>query len=281
EPLTGRARAADNRVQICNPRPAGSSPGCPAWRIVLPRPRRLSTPVCLALAVSLAAALAWPAQASLMLAQPPYRPKDFAFLKKDGWFHIIYIRHDITLTNEFTEKDFGHAISADMYTWYQLDPLLAVRDPAWDNGHVWAPHIFLKDGVYYMVYTGVTDRPDGSTEQRMGLAISTDLATWNRVDQPVLSVTEVPWAWQDTLTARNGFRDPFVMPDPSTPNRWLMYYSTFPAADTTGMIVGVASSDGDFSRWQDLKPLWITNQQYSYNALVESPHLFRHGDLWF
>ena len=63
-----------------------------------------------------------------------------------------------------------------------------------------------------------------------GSVPSTDLATWNRVDQPVLSVTEVPWAWQDTLTARNGFRDPFVMPDPSTPNRWLMYYSTFPAA---------------------------------------------------
>ncbi len=232
--------------------------------------------------MALALAAPVPARASLMLAQPPYRPKDFTLIKKDGLFHIFYIRHDINLPTTETEKDFGHATSPDTYYWTQLPPVLAVRNDNWDNFHVWAPTIFLKDGVYYMVYTGVTERPGlAAAEQRTGLATSTDLMTWNRLDEPVFSVRQVPWAWQDTANASNGFRDPFVMPDPSVPGRWLMYTTTFPAADTLGMIVGVATSTGDFTQWQDLKPLWITNERYSYNALVESPHLFRHGDLWF
>jgi hypothetical protein len=243
---------------------------------VLPLLRLRSARAVRALTLALALAAPVPARASLMLAQPPYRPKDFALIKKDGLFHVFYIPTDAT------EKDFGHAVSADTYYWTQLPAVLTVRDDNWDNFHVWAPTIFLKDSVYYMVYTGVTQRPDvAATEQRTGLATSTDLNTWNRLDEPVFSTRQVPWAWQDTANANNGFRDPFVMPDPSVPGRWLMYTSTFPAADTLGMIVGVSTSTGDFTQWQDLTPLWITNEQYSYNALVESPHLFRHGDLWF
>jgi len=223
-----------------------------------------------------------PAHASLMLPSPPYRPKDFTIVKKDGEYHVFYIRHDITKPELETERDFGHAVSADMYTWYQLPPVIPVRDSSWDNQHVWAPSIVELDSVYYMFYAGVTKRPGTSqVEQRLGLATSTDLMTWNRLDQPLYSCRDVPWAWCDTLNNNNGFRDPFVMPDPSVPGQWLLYYSAFPAADTAGMIVGVAASDGDLTRWTDVMPLWATQQQYSYSSIIESPHLFKHGGLWF
>ena len=217
-----------------------------------------------------------------MLAPPPYRPKDFAIVKKDGEFHIFYIRHDNTKTELENERDFGHAVSSNMYSWDQRPAVILVRDSSWDNLHVWAPSIVERDSVYYMFYTGVTARPGTSqTEQRLGLATSTDLMNWNRLDEPIYSCRDVPWSWCDTLNNDNGFRDPFVMADPSGPGRWLMYYTTFPASNTTGMIVGVAASSGDFTRWDDLMPLWATNLHYSFTTLLESPHLLKHGSQWF
>ena len=71
-----------------------------------------------------------------------------------------------------TEKDFGHAISTDLYHWQQLPPVMAVDPQGWDNRHVWAPHIVYSLGLYWMYYTGVTHRPPQYMEtQRMGLAV--------------------------------------------------------------------------------------------------------------
>ncbi|HEY6865621.1 MAG TPA: hypothetical protein VI792_00080, partial [Candidatus Eisenbacteria bacterium] len=234
------------------------------------------------LLVALLLAAAVEARAALMLTPPPYRPKDFTLLKKDGQFHLFYIRHDTSLPDDQTEKDFGHATSYDLYAWTQQPPVLPVVGTGWDNFHVWSPSIVLLDGVYYMFYTGVTQYPGiAATQQRIGVATSTDLMTWNRLDTPIYACSDVPWAWCDTLNPNNGFRDPFIMPDPSAAGHWLMYYTTFPLADTAGMIIGVGSSAGDLTQWSDLKPLWATNEQYSFNAVLESPHLFQHGDLWF
>ncbi len=239
----------------------------------------------LLLAGALGALLAVPGvpHAALMLANPPYRPKDFTMVKKDGVYHLFYIRHDTTVPMSETEFDFGHAVSTDLFSWTQLPPVLHARDGAWDNHQVWAPSIVERDGVYYMFYTGVSDSAalPWAGWQRTGIATSTDLMTWNRLDAPIYSCLQVPWCWCDSTNRNTGFRDPFVMPDPNVPGRWLMYSVTFPSSDTLGMIVGVAASDGDFTQWTDLKPLWITQRAYSWNAIVESPHLFPHQGLWY
>ena len=58
-----------------------------------------------------------------------------------------------------------------------------MRPGHWDNAKVWAPDIKEVDGVYYMFYTGVTNQPGAyAAYQRIGLATSTDLMTWNRLD---------------------------------------------------------------------------------------------------
>ena len=222
-----------------------------------------------------------PALASWMVPPAPDRPKDFTMVKRNGLYHLFYIRNNLALPFAETQVDFGHATSPDLYFWQQQPAVLSARPGHFDQGHVWAPSIVLRDGIYYMFYTGVADSFGVTAlDQRMGLATSTDLFNWNPLESPVFTCEAAPWTWCDSL-ASSPFRDPFVMPDPTTPGRWLMYYATAPASDPNGMVVGVAASDGDFTAWQDAGPLWITHHSYSYNDVIESPHLFQHNGLWY
>ena len=222
-------------------------------------------------------------RAAAMVTGGPIRPKDFAFLKKDGVYHLFYIRHNDDLPIADTEKDFGHAISTDLYHWQQLPPVMAVDPQGWDNRHVWAPHIVYSLGLYWMYYTGVTHRPPQYMEtQRMGLAVSSDLMSWYRVGDPVWQTSRAPWAWWKPNEEGVACRDPFVMLDARAPGTWLMYYTATPASDTSATVVGVARSPfGNPGEWLDLKPLWATYWTHSYNVLTESPHLFVHNGRWF
>ena len=215
---------------------------------------------------------------------PPasYRAKDFCIVKRDGWYHCFYIRVYAPVPYDSTERDFGHAVSRDLYVWTQLDSVLPARPGEWDNAKVWAPDIHEVDGVYYMFYTGVTNQPGAySYYQRIGLATSTDLMTWNRADEPVLSCADVPWSFCDPLQFGGGeLRDAFVMPDPAGTG-WLMYYTAKPSSDPGTYIAGMASSTGDLTQWVNREPLWITHNTWSGSPLVESPHVFEHGGLYF
>jgi len=223
-----------------------------------------------------------PACAAVFLAPVHYRPKDFTLVKKDGVYHLFYIRHNDLLPPWATEVDFGHATSPDLYRWTHQPEVLPIDPNGWDNAHVWAPHIVESNGLYWMLYTGVTERPGYRFTQRMGLAVSADLYTWNRVTStPVWTNAQAPWAWWAPNNAAMSCRDAFVMRDPAAPGQWLMYYTASPASDTLVTVVGVARSMGDLSRWADEKPLWITHQSLTFNTLAESPHLFQHNGRWY
>ncbi len=236
------------------------------------------------MSAALAALTAAPAAASWIILPDPMRPKDFTIVKKDGEYHCFYIVHDATKPFEQTEKWLGHSKSSDLFVWTQLPDVLPIRPESWDRSHVWAPHVVERDGLYYLFYTGVEDDgPGGAVRlyQRMGLAVSSDLMTWNRVDDPVLSPPDVPWAVNDSTVTWAAFRDPFVMRDPQQAGRWLMYYTAVPSIATNGMIVGVAASDGDFTQWADLMPLWNTHVVNGSTTATESPHLFFRNGLWY
>jgi beta-fructofuranosidase len=211
------------------------------------------------------------------------RPKDFTLVKKDGVYHLFYIRHNDLLPPWATENDFGHATTTDLYHWTQLPPVLGVGPGTWDNLHVWAPHVVSWGGLYWMFYTGVTEAPGQFVDsQRTGTAFSTDLMTWTRAPEvPVWTTQGVPWAWWAPLRAGMACRDPFVMPDPAAPGQWLMYYTASPVIDTMSTLIGVARSTGDPGVWHDLKPLWITHRSFTFNQLTESPQLFQHNGRWF
>jgi hypothetical protein len=225
-----------------------------------------------------------PVRAATMVPPTGYRPKDFAFVKRDGVYHLFYIRHSDLLPPWATEVDFGHAVSTDLYHWTQLTPVMPVDPGGWDNLHVWAPHVVSWGGLWWMFYTGLSDFPGSFVDtQRIGVAVSSDLSTWNRVGgAPVWSTESAPWAWWAPLRPAMACRDPFVMPDPNAPGQWLMYYTASPADDTTATLVGVArSAGGDPLSWQDEKPLWITHRSYTFNDITESPHLFQHDGRWY
>jgi hypothetical protein len=236
--------------------------------------------ILLALAV-LGLLVSAPARAAFMMPGGTIRPKDFSLVKKDGYYHLFFIRHNTSLPTDLTETDFGHARSNDLYHWTLLPPVFPVRPTDWDNRHVWAPHIFQRDGLWWMFYTGVTQSPEYNQTQRMGVAVSSDLETWNRLDGPIFDASQTSWGWWSPGNWNPAFRDPFVMPDPALPGGWLMYYTASYGADTAATVVGVAASDGDFMQWRDVKPLLITWQQYTYNVLTESPHVFEHAGTWY
>ena len=218
---------------------------------------------------------------------PPqgWRAKDFTLVKHDGEFHVFYLRHESALPFELTENDLGHAVSRDLYVWNHMPPVIPARDDSWDRHHIWAPSIVCRDSVYYMFYTGVTDEPGtpggSNLWQRTGIATSTDLYNWNRLDQPILTCESIPWMYCDSTVAVTAFRDPCVVPDPTQPGRWLMVYTASPATDSSKMVAGLATSDGDFEVWQDHSPLWISHATVTGNGLVESPSLFTHGSRSF
>ena len=212
----------------------------------------------------------------------PVRPKDFALVKKDGIFHVFYILNVAGATNPNNELQLGHATSPDLYHWTQWPPVLHVSPGSWVNSHIWAPCIVQRDSVWTMFFAGTTLIPgEYADTQRMGIATSTNLFDWTLDETPVFAATQVPWTWVDSLNSLPAFRDPFVMPDPSTPGSWLMYYTASYGPDSLADVVGVARSDGDFTTWTDAGPLLETWRGYTYNQVTESPHLLFHGGLWY
>ncbi len=223
-----------------------------------------------------------PARASVMVPGSPIRPKDFALIKHDGYYHVFFIVNTVGSAPGGNEVELGHAISPDLYHWTQLPHVLHSDSTSWNNSHVWAPSIVYKDSLWWMLYAGTTlITGEYNDTQRMGLAVSSDLMTWNRVEHPVFDATQVPWTWVDSLSSLPAFRDPFVMPDPTTPGAWLMYYTASYGPDSLADVVGVARSTGDFTSWTDVEPLLETWRAYTFNPVTESPHLFEHDGLWY
>ncbi|MBI5711723.1 MAG: family 43 glycosylhydrolase [Candidatus Eisenbacteria bacterium] len=222
------------------------------------------------------------------------QPKDFAFVL-GGWapsgtwvFHLFYIRQNQETKKyhggvDATEKNIGHAVSSNLYEWPSTEidtAAIAVRPGRFDSKHVWAPCIILRGVTYFMFYTGVDDYGD----QRIGLATSTDLVTWTQQDNPIFDFSQLGvWAAPEAQGPEAQFRDPYVMPDTANVGSWLMYFVTIPADYPQATIVGVAKSDGDFSVWDNDRPLWSTLHPFPSpgTALVESPHAFKYQGKWW
>jgi hypothetical protein len=221
--------------------------------------------------------------AAAMIPPGPGRAKEFAFIRSNGLFHIFYMRDNLLLPQDSTERELGHAVSTDLVHWTHLSPVMQVRPGKWDNGHIWAPHVVEQDGIYYMWYVGVTTVPFAWTwYQRVGVATSTDLMNWTRYDQPVYGGNWVSWAFADSSTFDGAqFRDPYVMPDPANPGKWLMYFVTEPAGARGQLLVGIARNAGGLTPWHDLgSPIWSTDAAHFW-GWVESPNVFQHGSLWY
>jgi beta-fructofuranosidase len=191
--------------------------------------------------------------------------------KIDGLYHLFHIRGERwTWPVGYREIDLGHAVSSDLRLWTPQEPVLPAGPPgSWDEAGNWAPDIIEVGGVYYLYYTG----SDARNNQKIGLAISTDLYTWHK--HPHNPVVE-PGPWSDRAVGRDvAGRDAMVYADTER-NRYLMYY-TATMADGRACIALAQSQD--LIRWEDMGPAYIEEDR-TYNR-CESAYLVRRDHRYY
>jgi len=223
---------------------------------------------------------------------PNVYPKDFAFYYAiapnpvRGLFHLFYIRHRKNATVADNERTFGHAWSRDLRNWSSdtSAAVFSVSSNAWDREHVWAPSIVQVGPSYYMFYTGVDDQTNPPNvlqgNQRIGYATTAAIDTasvtaWSRRSAPTYTVNKTGWAWRDsTGTRRQQFRDPFIMADPDSAGRYLLFMVG--QKQDNDYAVGVARNKlGTLDDWNDLGYYRSTERDYSGNGqTVESVTAF-------
>ena len=106
--------------------------------------------------------------------------KDFGVVIEDGHLHVFHIdgRPGEVCWITGNEISFGHASTADYCHWIRHPMPLAVGERPWESGHIWAPFVHRRAGLYYMFYMG-----NGHGETFISYATSTDLQSWTRWQQ--------------------------------------------------------------------------------------------------
>lgn len=214
-------------------------------------------------------------------------PKDFTFVYAvsqnplRGLFHLFYIREFRNVPPTSSSRSFGHAWSSDLRNWESdtSAAVFSVSDHDWDRAHIWAPSIVQVGPNYHMFYTGI-DQPDlVYGNQRIGYATATAIDTghvtqWERRSEPTYTVNNTGWAWRDSTTRRQQFRDPFVMADPDSEGRYLLF--VVGEKQDGDYAVGVARNKlGSLDEWEDLGYYRSTEYGNSGNGqVVESVTAF-------
>ncbi len=86
----------------------------------------------------------------------------------------------------------------------------------WDDRAIWTGSIAFHDGRWVLAYTG-TSRAERGLVQRIGLATSTDLLTWERAsDGPAIEADSRWYGLGDTAAGEEtAWRDPWITRDPA------------------------------------------------------------------
>ena len=193
-------------------------------------------------------------------------------------FHLIYQR---TAGPQAQERMFGHAWSENLFHWVVDTAAFTVDTTAWNALHVWAPSLVQHEGKLYMFYTGV----DATNDQSIGYATTSLLDTTNTVWDPervqVWRAADTKWAVSDPpiYSGQTQFRDPYVIPDPDSGGRLLMFYAAHDSIDAKlnrgGLAVGVARSEpGTVNAWKDLGYYPKTLPSVTNIPQLEGPHAF-------
>ena len=153
-----------------------------------------------------------------MLTLPEAWTWDFWIADTGTEYHLFFLYASRALHDpdrRHRRASIGHAVSTDLRSWTRVaDAVVRGDAPAFDDVATWTGSTVRgDDGRWYLFYTGCSDDPEPST-QRIGLAISNDLETWEKVDGPILEA-DPRWyekaddpAWYD-----EAWRDPWVFRD--------------------------------------------------------------------
>ncbi|HEY3338670.1 MAG TPA: hypothetical protein VGK18_09215 [Propionicimonas sp.] len=135
-------------------------------------------------------------------------------------YHLFYLQAPRALGDaglRHTHAVIGHASSSDLVTWTRHGVALRPGTGGWDDLALWTGSVVRgDDGVWRMFYTAINTGGRGVKDQRIGVAVSEDLMTWNRFGRA--PVAEADPRWYTTLDGGRGpsetWRDPLVIRDP-------------------------------------------------------------------
>jgi hypothetical protein len=224
-----------------------------------------------------------PAHASsYSIPNPPHeRLKDFSIVESNGTWHAyaMSVCADAGCSRPYSV--IYHYISRDLQTWTNLGVVLSPRlgSTEADQDDVWAPSVIEANGMWYMYYTAV-EYVGNAPIQRIAVATSTDLTSWNRTSNNVVfECSSVGWMYSnysDPSGIGGDCRDPFVMRDDAN-GRWIMNVSTRTTNQwgTHQMIVGQLAST-DLLHWSDVGSVAAT-----LDWMTESSHIIRLGTTYY
>jgi beta-fructofuranosidase len=196
-----------------------------------------------------------------MLRLPDAWTWDFWLAKEADRYHVFFLRASRALRDpdrRHMRASVGHAVSTDLVNWTQVADALVPGDrPAFDDGATWTGSVVRgPDRRWYMFYTGAGSTENGLV-QRIGLATSDDLYTWERRgDKPIL---EADPRWYETFGSSvwhdEAWRDPWLLPDPAGEG-WHMLVTARAnhGTDDDRGVIGHARSS-DLVAWRAEPPL--------------------------
>jgi beta-fructofuranosidase len=175
-------------------------------------------------------------------------------------YHLYYLQAPRTLRDPALRhgmSTIGHAVSHDLRHWEPCGTALATGRPgSWDDYAIWTGSVIVRDGLAYLFYTGIC-RAERGLVQRIGLAVSADLAHWERhANNPLL---EVDTRWYEAQSTRRleaqAWRDPYVVYSAEKK----LYYMFLSARANSGPldgrgVIGLARST-DLLSWEALPPV--------------------------
>jgi beta-fructofuranosidase len=201
---------------------------------------------------------------------------DFWLVADRGRHHLFYLQAPRALGDprlRHLNASIGHAVSGDLRSWEVLpDAVHPGPDGSWDDLATWTGSAIGHDGLWYMLYTGISRREQGLV-QRIGLATSDDLVRWEKhAANPVL---EADGRWYDLLDRARwrdqSWRDPWLFRDPVDGSFHTLITARSRSGSPDGAGVVAHARSDDLVAWEVLPPLTVDGDF----AQVEVPQLLR------
>ncbi len=192
---------------------------------------------------------------------------DTWLFKQDDTYHLFHLQRD---RHALGCTAIGHAATRDWLHWDTLPIALEQGTGAsWDAGPLMTGMTFAHDGRYYMLYGAMMDQV-----QRIGLAVSDDLITWDKVGRDPILEPAGPWYETDPTQAINyetAWRDPFVFYDEDDVCHYAFICARVPANDDVGGGCIAVARSTNLLDWTLLPPAYVSPSE----TCLEVPEYFK------
>jgi beta-fructofuranosidase len=175
-------------------------------------------------------------------------------------YHLFFLKAPRALKDaglRHTAATIGHASSLDLVDWDVHADALLPDAKRWDDVALWTGSAVRgDDGTWRMYYTALSSDPGhGVKDQRIGLAESRDLTSWQRVGDRPLVAPDPRWYRTIDGTHSETWRDPFVFADPEGDGWHMLITARHPDAPRLSDGVLAHARSADLATWELQPPL--------------------------